>query len=83
MNVRLDKNIVVLSIGIFTILIAMAIVISIAMNRIHSNIKRIDTVVHIQSKKVQLVTEMVSAARERTLIMLRMLQTDDPFKQDE
>ena len=83
MSFRIDKNLIVLTLGMFVILIAMAIVMTIALDRMKSNIDRMNTVVHIQSSKTALVTQMVSSARERTLIMLRMLVSHDPFVRDE
>jgi len=83
MGFRIDKNLIVLSLGMFTILIAMAVVMTISLDRMKSNIDRMNTVVHIQSSKTALVTQMVSSARERTLIILRMLVSDDPFVRDE
>ena len=83
MGLRVDKNLVVLTMGIFSILIAMSIVVAIAIDRMHTNIDRIDSVVHVQNTKIALVTQMGFSARERTLIIFRILAADDPFDRDE
>ncbi len=83
MGFRLEKTVIVLSLGFIFILVPLLILVAVAVNRIQDNINRIDSVVHQQNTKIELVTIMLSAARERSLLMMEMHLTDDPFERDE
>jgi len=83
MAFRFDKTLLILSSGFFLVIIAMVVLLAIAISRMQDNIDQIDQVIYIQSKKTQLVNQMISAARERTLHMMKMIAYADPFFRDE
>lgn len=43
----------------------------------------LNTLVHQQNIKLQLLTQMRRSTRERTISMFMMLTTDDPFERDD
>jgi len=83
MHFNNNKTVFILSFGFFFILVPMLILVAVAIHRIQHNIESIDSVVHHQITKTKLITKMLSAARERSLLMLEMRLTDDPFSRDE
>lgn len=61
----------------------MLILAAVAVNRIQINTNNIDLLVHQQNTKTQLVNQMLTSARERSLLMLQMHLTEDAFDRDE
>ena len=83
MVLRFDKTLLLVSSGFFLVIAAMITLLAIAMDRMQDNIDQIDQITYIQSKKTRLANEMLSAARERTLHMMKMIAHQDPFFRDE
>lgn len=83
MAFRFDKTLLVLSAGFFLVIAAMVVLLTFATNRMQANISQIDQIIYMQSRKTQLVNEMLTAARERTLNMMKMIANEDPFFRDE
>ena len=77
------NTLLILSLGFVLILVPILILVAVAINRIQLNIEEIDNVVHQQNTKTLLISRMLSAARERSLLMLEMHLTDDAFLRDE
>lgn len=82
MSFKNKKTVLILSLGFFFILVPILILVAVATHRIQQNINSIDSVVHLQITKTKLITKMLSAARERSILMLEMRLTEDPFDRD-
>ena len=77
------KTVLILSLGFVFILVPMLVLVAVAIHRIQTNVESIGSVVNHQITKTELITKMLSAARERSLLMLEMRITEDPFARDE
>lgn len=66
-----------LSTGLFAVLIAYGL------NKLHSSQDNVREIIQNHNIKVDLISKMHISARERTLIMHRMITLDDPFERDE
>jgi len=83
MGYQHKKTLIVLVIGLMLILLPMLALVGIVVERIQSNTEELDKLVHEQNTKTQLISDMLSSARERSLLMLEMHLSDDPFLRDE
>lgn len=76
------KNKIAILSGFFTVLILLAVLMTIAMTRIETNKVQINTITTDLSN-VKNVQIMRSAAQNRALILYRMAQTKDAFERDD
>lgn len=74
------KNVVALGFSLVVVLMVALLLIGVRM--VENSQQRLDQLVHINNLKIELVSEMRYAARERTINLYRMLLLDDPFDQD-
>lgn len=75
------KNVVALGFALVVVLMVSLLLIGVRM--VENSQQRLDELVHVNNLKIELVSEMRYAARERTINLYRMLLLDDPFEQDE
>ena len=75
------KNVVALGFGLVVVLMISLLYIGVRM--VENSQQRLDHLVHINNLKIELVSEMRYAARERTISLYRMLLLDDAFARDE
>jgi len=80
---QINKTITTHSLAFAIILILMAILTTTALNRIQQDLDRIDVIVNDNNTKTQLVNKMRTAARDRTVALMRMVIEKDPFIRDE
>lgn len=78
-----DSTKTILRIGFGVSLGMMFSVALIALSVLHTSSKRIEQLVNANNTKANLIHQMRSAARERTVNLQNMLILDDPFRQDE
>lgn len=78
-----DSTKTILRIGFGVSLGMMFTVALIALSVLHTSSKRIEQLVNANNTKSNLIHQMRSAARERTVNLQNMLILDDPFRQDE
>lgn len=74
------KNVVALGFSLVVVLMVALVLIGVRM--VENSQQRLDQLVHINNLKIELVSEMRYAGRERTINLYRMLLLDDPFDQD-
>jgi diguanylate cyclase (GGDEF)-like protein/PAS domain S-box-containing protein len=74
------KNVV--AVGFTLVVVLMMFLFFIGVRMVENSQQRLDHLVHISNLKIELVSEMRYAARERTINLYRMLLLDDPFAQD-
>ena len=72
-----------LPLGFALIIIQLIVVTSIGMIRMKDNNVLMEEVVTQHNAKINLVRNMYIAARERSVLLLKMLAVDDPFERDE
>ena len=65
------------------VIVLMVIVATMGLFRMAENNRGMETIVDEHNVKTRLLVEMHSAGRERSIILLRMLITDDPFERDD
>ena len=83
MNLNLTKTKNVVALGFTLVVILMVFLFLIGVRMVENSQQRLDHLVHISNLKIELVSEMRYAARERTINLYRMLLLDDPFARDE
>jgi diguanylate cyclase (GGDEF)-like protein len=66
-----------------TVIALMAVVATIGLTRMAENNRGMETIVKEHNVKTRLLVEMHSAGRERSIILLSMLNIDDPFDRDD
>lgn len=69
--------------GFAALLSLMAFLAWLGLNQIESDQRRLERIVNDHLAKIELASQMRTAARERTIIMQRMLLVDDPFLRDD
>ena len=70
--------------GVFALVISLMVLASFAsIYRLHEYEQRLDQVVTQRTTKINLITAMYTAARERSVSLLKMLSMDDPFDREE
>ncbi|TNF99223.1 MAG: hypothetical protein EP297_06130, partial [Gammaproteobacteria bacterium] len=72
-----------LPVGFALIILLMTLLTVIGVNRMQQNNKLMEEIVTQNNVKIELVRNMYIFARERSVVVLRMMVTDDPFEQDE
>ncbi|MFV2055990.1 MAG: ATP-binding protein [Thiohalomonadales bacterium] len=72
----------ILTIGFSSAFLLLLILSATALIIIDRNVASIDQIVHINNAKVELISTMRNAARERTVILQKMLLLDDAFSRD-
>ncbi len=80
---RRDRSTTIIALGFGTVLVLMAVLTFSALQVLDVSSQRLETIVNQSNMKSELVVEMRTAARERTLEVHRMLLLDDPFKLDD
>jgi diguanylate cyclase (GGDEF)-like protein/PAS domain S-box-containing protein len=80
-NLTNTKNVVAL--GFALVVVLMIALLFIGVRMVENSQARLDHLVHVNNLKIELVSEMRYAARERTINLYRMLLLDDPFARDE
>jgi len=65
------------------VIVLMVIVAAMGLMRMAENNRGMETIVEEHNVKTRLLVEMHSAGRERSIILLRMLNTEDPFDRDD
>lgn len=83
MGYQHKKTLMILVIGFMLILLPLLALVGLVIERIQSNTEELDRLVHEQNTKTKLISGMLSSARERSLLMLEMNLSDDPFLRDE
>jgi diguanylate cyclase (GGDEF)-like protein/PAS domain S-box-containing protein len=81
LNLTNTKNVVAL--GFTLVVVLMIFLFLIGVRMVENSQQRLDHLVNISNLKIELVSEMRYAARERTINLYRMLLLEDPFAQDE
>lgn len=71
-----------LTLGFAVVLTLLAILLAVAANSIANIQQRLNRIVENHNVKTALVTQMRSAARDRTISMFRMVTLADPFERD-
>lgn len=66
--------------AVFSLTVALTLL---GLSRIHESVKHTEAIVHQDNLKMRLVTQMRTAARERTLSLHKMIVLTDPFARDE
>lgn len=69
--------------GFATILVISVILAAVGLSFTHTNLSRINEIVETNNVKTELLREMHSAARERSLLLHMMLDVTDPFIRDD
>ncbi|MFP5505675.1 MAG: EAL domain-containing protein [Gammaproteobacteria bacterium] len=69
--------------GFTTILSLMLLVAIVSLSMLHTSSRNIEQLVHANNTKTNLIHQMRTAGRERTLSLQSMIILDDPFRQDE
>jgi class 3 adenylate cyclase len=69
--------------GFAFIIIMMTALTVVGVYRMHENTRLMEQVVEENNVKVELLRKMYIAARERSIFLLKMAVTDDPFERDE
>ena len=72
-----------LIIGFAAMLTLMFVITLVGVSRMQATQRQLDIIVNKHMAKVSLSTEMRSIARERTLLLYRILYLNDPFERDE
>ena len=80
---RRDSTKTVLGIGFATVMGLMLLVAFASLSMLHSSSQRIEQLVNANNTKLNLIHQMRSAARERTVSLQNMIILEDPFRQDE
>ena len=81
MNNIKTKSLLVIAFAFLLLIMLLLIIISIyGMHSIHG---RLDNIAQENIKKVQLTSEMLHSARERSILLHRMVMLDDPFERDD
>lgn len=81
LNSTNTKNVVGLGFALVVVLMISLVLIGVRM--VSNSQQRLDQLVHVNNLKIELVSEMRYAARERTINLYRLLLLEDPFEQDE
>jgi len=68
--------------GFAAIMVLMTAVIAVGYSRMTDSAHTIEQLVDVQNRKTNLVLAMYRAVRERSLLLLRMAHTADPFERD-
>lgn len=69
--------------GFTTILSLMFLVAIVSLSMLHTSSRNIEQLVHANNTKSNLIHQMRTAGRERTLSLQNMIILDDPFRQDD
>ena len=69
--------------GFTTILSLMFLVAIVSLSMLHTSSRNIEQLVHANNTKTNLIHQMRTAGRERTLSLQNMIILDDPFRQDD
>ena len=77
------RSAIAITAGFAVVLLLMALMIMIGLDRISQVHNRLDVIVHEHNVKTELLNNMRTAARERSVTLLRLSITDDPFDIDE
>ncbi len=83
MGLQINKTITTHSLAFTLIIILMALLTTISLNRIQQDIDNIDVIVNDNNTKTQLVNKMRTAARDRTVALMRMVIETEPFTRDD
>ena len=78
-----EKQSGLVPLGFALIIMLMVIVTAIGVIRMQENNRLMEEIVTQNNVKVELVRNMYTAARERSVLLLRMMILDDPFERDE
>jgi len=76
-----SKNLVL--IGFIAVMVLMIAVVSVGYKEMNDINRRMELIVNKYNAKTSYITTMYTAARERSISLLRMLDMDDPFDRDE
>lgn len=80
---RRDRSKTIIALGFGAVLVLMAALTFSALRVLDVSSQRLETIVNTNNIKSELVVQMRTAARERTLGLHRMLLLEDPFKLDD
>ena len=83
MVVNLHQQTRLLPLGFAVIILMMVVLTSLGVLRMQQNIRLMEEVVTQNNVKVDLVRNMYVAARERSILLLKMMVLEDPFERDE
>ncbi|WP_019583490.1 EAL domain-containing protein [Thioalkalivibrio sp. ALE16] len=76
------RSAVAIAAGFAVVLLLMMVMVMIGLERIGQVHDRLDVIVHEHNVKTELLNNMRTAARERSVTLLRLSITDDPFDLD-
>ncbi|VAW93020.1 diguanylate cyclase/phosphodiesterase (GGDEF & EAL domains) with PAS/PAC sensor(s) [hydrothermal vent metagenome] len=79
----MNKTLTTHSMAFTVILLLMTVLIAIALDRIEKDLNNIDLIVNQNNAKTLLVNDMRTAARDRTVALMRMAIEKDPFSRDD
>jgi len=82
MPLRLDKTTSALTLGFAAVLGLTVLLSAVSLSVLHTGIARLESIVHNNNTKSQLIVRMRSDARERTVCLQKMLLMTDPFARD-
>ncbi|WP_019594045.1 EAL domain-containing protein [Thioalkalivibrio sp. ALM2T] len=80
---RDHRSAVAITGGFAVVLLLMIVMIALGLNRLGQIHERLDVIVHEHNIKTELLNRMRTAARERSVTLLRLSITTDPFDIDE
>lgn len=73
----------ILPVGFAAVIVLMVLVTAIGVERMIENNERLRTIVTQYNAKTDLIQTMYTAARERSITLLRLVNMDDPFEREE
>ncbi len=79
----MNKTLTTHSMAFTVILFLMTVLTAIALDRIQKDLNNIDLIVNQNNAKTLLVNDMRTAARDRTVALMRMAMEKDPFNRDD
>ncbi len=79
----MNKTLTTHSMAFTVILFLMAVLTAIALDQIQKDLDNIDLIVNQNNAKTLLVNDMRTAARDRTVALMRMAMEKDPFNRDD